>query len=439
MAVYSTEHRQRVMAWYAPARFGLFYHWGQYTEGGCSAPAGWGDIWYKPFVYPTIEAFEAAADNPDAIARNMVDLATYVGARYIIYTTMHPDDHYALMYPSALDGFVAKTTKDYLGAFLRECRRQDIRPILYVPGSPQYWDCNDGQWIAEGYRDQDGYRVLLLQLVNELAERYGDLIAGFWFDIHDRGSGASELARRLLPNALITVNCDTAFATPEVDICTSEVTTGPLDPPYNRPSALVQVNPWGSMPPKRDFNEDIPTCNQWWHGSPFLTEEQMLNSSYVQDPTFMVKEMVTSLGQRGQWNYAHGIGPTINGTPPAMFQPMLDNMHRFMAWASESIYHTTGGEGAPLQQGWTGGKGFFSITVSLDDPNVLYLHVTTAPSVDHLVVQHYGRPVRAVTDLRTGTELHFKYEGYLVITDLTWDDVANYGDKVLKVVLEAEE
>ncbi len=422
------------MRWYAPARLGLFYHWGQYTGGGCSAPPDWGAPWHQPFVHPTVEAFEAAAADPDGIARNMVDLAVYVGARYIIYTVMHPDDHYLPMYPSAVDGFVVTVTKDYLGAFLRECARQGVRAILYIPGSPQYWHCQDGDWLKAGYRDA-GYRVLLRGVVAELAERYGTLISGFWFDIHDRESGASELARRLLPDAIITVNCDTAFATPEVDYGTSEVTTGPLDPPYSRPSGLRTVNPWGAMPPKKDFNEDIPTCNQWWHGSPFISEEQMLAGPYVQDPTFLVKEMVTSLGQRGQWNYALGIGPTIDGTPPAIFRPMLENLHRFMAWAGTAIYRTTGGEGAPLEQGWTGGDGFFSITASLDDPTVLYLHVTTAPSVDHLVVQHYGRPVKAVTDVRTGAEHPFHYAGYLVIDSLEWGDVAEYGAKVLRVEL----
>lgn len=423
------------MRWFAPARVGLFYHWGQYTGGGCSAPPGWGDIWYQDFVHPTVADFEAAAGEPDAVARNMVDLAVYVGARYIIYTVMHPDDHYLPMYPSAVDGFVETATRDWLGAFLRECDRQGVKAILYIPGSPGYWHCNDGDWLTEGYRDAEGYRKLLNGVVAELAERYGTLIGGFWFDIHDRESGASELARRLLPDAIITVNCDTAFATPEVDYGTSEVTTGSLNPPYSRPSALVEVNPWGAMPPKKDYNEDIPTPNQWWHGSPFITEEQMLAGPYVQDPTFLVKEMVTSLGQRGQWNYALGLGPTIDGTPPPMFRPMLENLHRFMGWASEAIYRTTGGEGAPLQQGWTGGKGFFSITVSLDDPKVLYLHVTTAPTVDHLVVQQYGVPVKRVTDLHTGAEHAFHYAGYLVIEGVEWGDVAEFGAKVLKVEL----
>jgi len=55
--------------------------------------------------------------------------------------------------------------------------------------------------------------------------------------------------------------------------------------------------------------------------------------------------------------------------------------------------------------------------------------------VDHLVVQHYGVLVRRVTDLRMGTEHTFHYQGFLVIDDLEWGDVAEYGAKVLRVEL----
>jgi hypothetical protein len=436
MAVFTPAHRERMMEWYSPARIGIFYHWGLFTGGGCSGPPDWSPAWNQPLAHPTVESLEAAAVDPDAIARNMVDTALHVGARYAIYTVFHTSSHYCPMYPTAVDGFVVHTNKDYLGAFLRECARRNVKPILYFPSGTGMWArCGDGVWLKEPYLELPRYRELIQNFLRELHARYGDLIAGFWMDLLDVETPATALIRRLWPHAIITVNTDTSFRTPEVDMSTSEVTTGILDPPYNRPSALVKTNPWGCMPPQSDFNEDIPTCNQWWQNSTFITEKAMLEGPYVKDPTFMVKEMVSSLGQRGQWNYAHGLGLDIDGKPPAMFKPMLDNMHDYLAWAGESIYRTTGGERAPLMSGWTRGDGFYSITVSLDDPNVLYLHVTTAPSVPVLHVQQTGRKVREVTDLRTGKALAFSDTGWLAITDLDWDDVGRYGDKVLKVVL----
>lgn len=68
--------------------------------------------------------------------------------------------------------------------------------------------------------------------------------------------------------------------------------------------------------------------------------------------TFLVRQMVSSLGQKRQWNYAVGLGPRIDGSLPEMLRPAIENMGRFMSWASESIYDTTGGEGSPLNPGW---------------------------------------------------------------------------------------
>jgi len=435
------------MEWYSPARFGLFYHWGQFVGGGCAAPAHFPPEWHQPFFYPTLADFEAAAADPELIAENLVRTVTYVGAKYLIYTVCHSCDHYALMYPSQLDGFLLKTSHDYVGAVLRACRDADVRAILYIPGSPEYWDCTDGQWLAPGYREQAGYDLLLRQLVFELIDRYEGLFDGFWVDIyhHEHIESLSELIHALLPHAIVTLNNDTSLHTPDIDINTTEITTGLCEPPYNRPSALMKPNQWGCLPPMPDFNEDIPTCNNWWHGSPYQKEDELLAGPYVQDPTFLVKQMVSSLGQCGQWNFALGIGPTINGTPPAMFQPALDNMHRFMRWAGESIYQTTGGVRAPLRQGWTIGGGgyggwsmtggFFSLTVSLADPNILYAHITTAPESDHLCIQHAGRMVVAVTDLHTGQPLPFTQRGCINIHVPDWQDVAEYGDTVLKITL----
>jgi len=435
MAIYSAEHRARVMRWYAPARVGLFYHWGLFTGGGGSGPKDW-PAWNQPFTYPTVEAFESAAADPDAIARNMVETAVYVGARYLTLTAFHTSEHYCPLYPSTVDGFVERMTKDYLGAVLREGARRDIKVLLYFPSAAGMWArCGDGDWMTEPYLEQTQYRTLLEAFLRELHARYGDLIAGFWVDLLDIETTATTLIRRLWPDAIILANTDTSFRMPEIDYCTTEVTTGPLDPPYNRPSALHKANPWGALPPQKDYNEDIPTCNQWWHNSPFITEQAMRESPYAQDPTFLVKEMVSSLGQRGQWNYAHGLGPTIDGTPPPLFQPMLDNLHRVMAWAGEAIYRTTGGEGSPLQPGWSAGEAFFSVTVSLDDPDVLYVHVTNAPEHGPLCIQCAGRAIAAVTDLRTGTSLPFVNTGRLEIQSPEWNDVAEYGVKVLKIIL----
>ena len=73
---YTQEHlarRERVMKWYAPARLGLFYHWGLYTGGGCThANPGYS----APLTYANPAALEAAAPDPELVARNADDLVS---------------------------------------------------------------------------------------------------------------------------------------------------------------------------------------------------------------------------------------------------------------------------------------------------------------------------------------------------------------------------
>jgi hypothetical protein len=429
-----TARAERVSEWYGPARFGLFYHWGLYTGGG-SSEAG---RFNGPLRYGSVAEFEAAAADPQAIARNMVGLAQEVGARYITFTLLHSCDRFTVMYPTRVSAFLSKTNQDYVGALVDACYAAKVRLMLYMPASAgDHAMTEGGPWIPEGYRENRAFIGALQKLVVEFAERYGDKLAGFWLDGlfgQDYGHELPDFMHSLLPQAIVTVNNLTSHDIPGVDIGTTEFTSTPPDPIYNRPSGLLRPHPrWPIQPPKRDYNEDIPTCNNWWHGSPYQTEEELRAGPYVQDPTFWVKQMVSSLGQRGQWNHALGIGPTIEGRAPAMFQPTVEAMSRFMAWAKDAIYETTGGEGAGLQQGWWNDGAFGSITVPLYEGDTLFLHVTTAPSSNHLMVQNNRGPVAEVVDLHTGRRLPFINRGALHILEMDWADVADYGAKVLRV------
>jgi hypothetical protein len=63
----------------------------------------------------------------------------------------------------------------------------------------------------------------------------------------------------------------------------------------------------GMLPPMRDFNEDIPACNEWWYGAPPYVLEFILpfayrqgTGNYQRDPLFWIRAMLCSLGMRGQ-------------------------------------------------------------------------------------------------------------------------------------------
>ncbi|HEY3377173.1 MAG TPA: alpha-L-fucosidase [Armatimonadota bacterium] len=428
---------QRLYEWFAPARLGMFYHWGLFTGGGCSSTGPEGNI---PLTYDTIAAFEQAAADPEAIAANMVKLAKDAGAKYVTCTALHSCERFAVLYPTKLQGFVLRTTKDYVGAFINCSRAEGLVPLLYMPAHAQHSDGAGGPWIADGYREPAEFVGLLKRLIKELYDLHGEQIGGFWLDgNHPQSVELPDYVHSLLPHAIFIINNETTVYTPGMDYCTTEFLCNEPDPVYCRPSGLRKVQPtYGVLPPKKDFNEDIPTCNGWWYGAPGSSLAEIAAGPYAQDPTYLVREMISSLGQRGQWNFSLGIGPLIDGSSPEIFRPMLANMGQFMAWAGAAIYDTTGGEGAPLQLGWTNDGGFFSLTVSLQNPDLLYVLVTTAPSTALLCIQNTGnREVAEITDLRSGQRLPFtnRNRGCIELPDMDWADVARYGAKVLQVTL----
>ena len=439
--------KENIGKWFGPARFGLFYHWGLFTAGGSTSVH---EDHYFPMHLKSVEEFEAATPAPEVVAKNMLDAACQVGARYITFTMVHTCDAMLWLYPSKAPGYLRKTKQDYLGAVLDECARRDVKCIVYFPNSAgEHWNSGGTEWIDERYSTQENFAELMRFVFRELFERYGDKIAGFWMDGCNipHASSLAEYARSLKEDIIFNINNETDFDVAGMDMCTTEFLAKESFPSYNRPDGLSVPNhkPATPLPPK-DFNEDIPTCNGWWNHeyeeryNPGAWQEYLKDRKpYVEDKTYFVKEMLASLGQRGQWNYTLGIGPKLDGTMPEEFRPMFENMHRFMGWAGEAIYNTTGGEGSLIRPGWWNwwhngkGKTFGSVTRSLCDEALYYLHVTTAPEDVTLQLQTNGAVPSSITDLRTGKRVSFGIKGRLIIHNDDWNDVGDYGAKIFQV------
>jgi len=429
----------RVEEWFAPARFGMFYHWGMFTGGGSSTTGS------KQLPhYPTIEAFEKETGAPEAFARNLVGLTRRVGAKYLTITLFHSCDRHMVIYPTKLPYFANKTRNDYLGALIKEAHGNGIRIVCYYGARAHHYDSGAKPYILGlGGKDADSPEALRIitsyqnELFAEMRERYGkDSIDGFWMD----GFNSWKPVADSFPNALRIGNNHLAFkGDPPSDVAAAEFTTGPCDPPYNRPSGLRKPNlRWGDdhLVPRSDYVEDIPACNGWWyHGG-------KANNAYVKDPTYWVKQMLCDVGMRRKWNHTLGLGPRIDGTAPPEFEPMVETMSGFMRWAGKGIYDTVGGECAPLQGGWLNSGAFGVVTVSRKEPKVCYLFVLEPPTKftkTRLQLQHDGVEPLSVTDLRTGKPVPFEKEGPngpIVLNVEDWTDVKNLGAKAFEIRLK---
>lgn len=424
---------ERVMSWYAPARFGLFYHWGLFTGGGNTHSDPAVDI---PPKFKTPQELDAATDDPTLIAENMVSIAEKCGAKYITLTALHTNGALCVIYPTQLDGFVYRTSKDYLGAFIQVATRRGIKPIIYLPCQADHWQSVAmGPCMKDGYRDKKGFASLLHHLVDELYDIHGEKIAGFWIDgMTEELRFFPEYLHQRFPDSIVINNNNTSLDIPDVDYGTTEFLACSPEPDYCRPNALKQVAPYNISIPGRDFNEDIPTCNGWWYREGPLGKS---SEPYLADSKYLLRQMISSLGQRGQWNFSLGIGPRLDGTLPPEFEPSIQCVSDFMEWGKESIINTTGGESGQIEPGyftapWSP-QGFCSVTVSLQDPSIHYILVTQAPESRCAGFRSHGAEPKQIYDLRSGETILFRMTENIIIDEIDWGDVDSCGVKVFKV------
>ncbi|MBR2426767.1 MAG: alpha-L-fucosidase [Lentisphaeria bacterium] len=437
--------KKRVNQWFAPARLGIFFHWGFFTGGGLTSHD---KAMHKSLRYRTVDEFEAAAPDPEVVAENMVATAKRIGAKYINYTCMHCNGGYGVMFPTEQEEFVLKTEKDYLGALIEAAHRAGLRLMIYMMMSYHDAVTPDGVYL-KNVNNQEQMRDLLGRLVAEIGERYDkSKIGGFWLD-----GGFTEPfldfpahIKSIFPDAMVTVNCCTFLEVKDVDFGTLEfVATEPV-PVYNRPSGGTLVNSFGVGAPPDNFIEDIPHCESWWYWdekTPLMVQN---SKNYLEDPDFLLHEMISSIGQRGQWNYVLGIPVRLDGTVEEKYDPMFQRVEQFLSWGSEAVYNTRGGIKSPVRPGSFHGGGFCSVTQSLEDPDCCYILITDPPSVEKsgffLQQEHLygafdtnGREPVSVEDLRTKQKISFTMPGGMGIylEQLDWSDVREYGVKVLKV------
>lgn len=422
----------RLMKWYLPARVGIFYHYGLYTGGGSATS---NPETCQPLTYKTPEEFEAAAPDPDLVARNLVQNALDMGAKYLILTTFHTCGGLMMLYPTGLPEFRRKTKLDYIGAYLRAARAAGLYPMLYYPGDCHNHDAEESKGAVAPEITPDGcmeFFEVSVRVLDEWKERYGDLIAGFWLD-GDAPGHFSKLPgeiRKRFPDAVITVNSRDEFSITEQDMGTTEFCGEAADPPYNRAGTFRKENPWKKALPPQDLNEDIPAPNNWWYRGPDTVKEE-----YVNDRFFLLRQMITSLGQRGMWNFAPGIGPMIDGRVPPDLRPNFDAVADFLKWGSEAIYGTRGPAKTFFSPGFFhvfDSDGFYSVTTPLEDTDTFYVLVTGKPTGAYALFDTSGHEPVRITNLRTGENVPFEMWHGVVIKDYGWSDVDERGVTVLK-------
>lgn len=298
--------------------FGLFIHWGLYSQIGKGE-------WIQHRLQTANEEYAKLANTFTAAefdARAIAKLARQSGTRYICLTTRHHEG-FSLYDTRGLNQFDAPHTpaaRDLVAEFVEACRSEGIVPFFYHTTLDWRWDsahCSEAKF--------EQYLEYLNASVEILCRNYGT-IGGFWFDgnwSRPRSDWKEDrlyaTIRQYQPDAIIVNNTGLsargASGHPEIDSITFE--QGLPTQPDRRG--------W----PKYVAGEMCETLNSHWGIG--------LNDFNYKSPASVIEHLCTC--RKVGANYLLNVGPTATGRIPDYEQALLRQVGRWIALSEDLIYH----------------------------------------------------------------------------------------------------
>ncbi len=319
---WTAETRDRRMAWWRQARFGMFVHYGLYAQLGRHE-------WTQAQEGYPVEEYEKLADtfSPEAGApAKWAALAKRAGMKYVVMTTKHHEG-FCLWDSQYTDYNAAKRgpKRDIVAEFVEACRAEDLKVGFYYSlmdwHHPDSWKCAFDPEARKRFLDYtDG-------LVRELMSNYGKIDI-LWYDVsrpmlHHEGWNSlarNQMVRELQPDIIINNRSKLPedFGTPEERIVAEE----------------------------RDW-ESCMTFNGLSWG--YVDSEQAAPYSYNAQQIIKILNRVTF----GGGNLLLNIGPTPAGDVPKEAVAPLETVGKWLKVHSDAVY----GNVTPVPGGRPSGVG----------------------------------------------------------------------------------
>lgn len=375
--------RAAARAWYRDAKFGMFVHWGVYSQ------LGQGE-WVMENRSIPVDTYEwlASAFNPVKFdAHAWVSLAKAAGVRYITITSRHHDGFSMFATKATRYNIVDWTpfARDPMRALADECRQAGIKLFFYYSQldwhNTDYWP--RGRTGHSTGRPESGdwnrYIDFMNRQLTELLTNYGP-IGGIWFDgMWDKPDADWQLDRtyalihRLQPAALIVPNHHQA-PRPGEDVQTFE-----QDLPGAN-TAGFNTREIGSLPLETSL-----TMNQSWGFN--ITDHRFKSTREL------IGYLVRAAGNDA--NLLLNIGPRPDGTIQPEAVERLRAIGEWLHVYGASVYGTRGGPIRPRSWGATTRRG-----------DSIFVHVLDWPD-DVLALPDVGTQVTGAAMLRDGSRIKF--------------------------------
>jgi len=299
--------RQRRMRWWHEARFGMFVHWGLYSQLGRHE-------WVmnrERIPIPEYEKLAATWKPKRRPAREWARLAVKAGMKYMVMTTKHHEG-FCLWDTGQTDYNAVKCGpgRDLVREYVEACREFGLRIGFYH--SLMDWHHPDGARCAKSEKARRRFLDFTQGCVRELCTHYGKIDI-MWYDVPWplespeawESAKMNRMVRRLQPDILINNRSQLPedFGTPE-----------------EQAVAERQGRAW----------EACMTFNGSWGYMPSAPEEDWRS----------VREVLGLLAtcSGGQGNLLLNIGPKPDGSVPDEAVPRLKAVGKWLATNGEAVY-----------------------------------------------------------------------------------------------------
>lgn len=163
LAMHNSPEKQAALKWFNKAKFGMFIHWGLYSQAG----GIWKDTRLEKSPHPgphiaewLMSTFQISRDeykelaktfNPDAsFAQNIVKLAKDAGMKYVVITSKHHDG-FALFDSASSEYDIVDATpykKDAIKELYDACLEQGLDFGVYYSHGNDWMDGTDGNTLS---------------------------------------------------------------------------------------------------------------------------------------------------------------------------------------------------------------------------------------------------------------------------------------------------
>jgi alpha-L-fucosidase len=365
--------RDRRMAWWREARFGMFVHYGLYSQLGRNEWA----MAIENFPVAEYERLAETFQPRPGVAREWARLARLAGMKYMVLTTRHHEGF--SLWDSQVNPYNAtrfRARRDIVREFVEACREFDLRIGFY--SSLMDWHHPDSWRCAFDSAARARFNAYIMELNRELLTNYGKIDI-LWYDVpqpmnHHEGWNSLELnqmARSLQPEIIINNRSKLSedFGTPEGHVTAED----------------------------RDW-EACMTFNDISWG--YVDSAQAAPYSYT--PQRIVKMLATVA--TGGGNLLLNIGPMLIGSVPGEAVEPLRKVGQWLAENGKGVY----GKLERIKSSW-GANGVCS---GSNIGNTWYAWNWIWPSSGEMTFGGFNTPVKSVTLVRDGTPIQFEQHGH---------------------------